>query len=96
MRVSEIHITPVKPNNGLVGIASVVIDGNIYLNSIAIYTKLDGSHRLLYPKKIVGSNSLGLFYPINRIASKAIEDAVFKKCNEVFSNDRHHKNKNTF
>ena len=49
MRVSEVNITPVKPNNGLVGIASVVIDGNIYLNSIAIYTKLDGSYRLLYP-----------------------------------------------
>ena len=78
--VSEVNITPVKPNNGLIGIASVVIDGNIYLNSIAIYTKLDGSYRLLYPTKIVGNNSLGLFYPINRIASKAIEDAVFKRC----------------
>lgn len=40
MRVSEVNIAPVKPNNGLVGIASVVIDGNIYLNSIAIYTEV--------------------------------------------------------
>ncbi|MEX0881585.1 MAG: septation protein SpoVG family protein [Candidatus Saccharimonadales bacterium] len=96
MRVSEVNITPVKPNNGLVGIASVVIDGNLYLNSIAIYTKLEGSYRLLYPTKIVGNRSLGLFYPINREASKAIEDAVFKKCNEVFEspnvNDRHSEN----
>ena len=84
MRVSEVNITPVKPNNGLVGIASVVVDGNLYLNSIAVYTKLDGSYRLLYPTKIIGNKSLGLFYPINRKASKAIEDAVFKKCNEVF------------
>lgn len=94
MRVSEVNIIPVKPNNGLVGIASVVIDGNIYLNSIAVYTKLDGSYRLLYPTKIVGSRSLGLFYPINRLASKAIETAVFQKCSEVFegrrSNDRYH------
>ncbi len=99
MRISEVNITPVKPNNGLVGIASVVIDGNIYLNSIAIYTKLDGTYRLLYPTKIVGSNSLGLFYPINRIASKTIEDAVFKRCIEVFEgrneDDRHSQNKNT-
>ena len=99
MRVSEVNITPVKPNNGLVGIASVVIDGNIYLNSIAIYTKLDGSYRLLYPTKIVGSNSVGLFYPINRMTSKAIEDAVFKRCIEVFEgrneDDRHNQNKNT-
>ena len=99
MRISEVNITPVKPNNGLVGIASVVIDGNIYLNSIAIYTKLDGTYRLLYPTKIVGSNSLGLFYPTNRIASKTIEDAVFKRCIEVFEgrneDDRHSQNKNT-
>ena len=79
MVVSEINITPVKPKNGLVGIASLVVDGNIYLNSIAIYTKLDGSYRLLYPTKLVGNRSLGLFYPINREASRAIEEAVFKK-----------------
>jgi DNA-binding cell septation regulator SpoVG len=99
MHVSEVNITPVKPNNGLVGIASVVIDGNIYLNSIAVYMKLDGTYRLLYPTKIVGSNSLGLFYPINRIASKAIEDAVLKRCIEVFEgrneDDRHNQNKST-
>ena len=91
MVVSEVNITPVKPKSGLIGIVSIVIDGNLYLNSIAIYTKLDGSYRLLYPTKLVGSRSLGLFYPINREASKAIEDAVFKKCNEVFENDRHDK-----
>lgn len=97
MVVSEVNIITVKPNNGLVGIASVVIDGNIYLNSIAVYTKLDGTYRLLYPTKIVGNNSLGLFYPINRKASKAIEDAVFKRCIEVFEgrneDDRHNQNR---
>lgn len=84
MVVSEVNITPVKPKNGLVGIASLVVDRNIYLNSIAVYTKLDGSYRLLYPTKLVGNRSLGLFYPINREASRAIEEAVFKKCSEVF------------
>jgi DNA-binding cell septation regulator SpoVG len=97
--VSEVNITPVKPDNGLIGIASVVIDGNIYLNSIAVYTKLDGSYRLLYPTKVVGNKSLGLFYPINRMASKAIELAVFQKCSEIFErsnvSDRHDKNSDT-
>lgn len=96
MRVSEVNITPVKPNGGLVGIASVVIDDNIYLDSIAVYTKLDGAYRLLYPTKMIGNRSMGYFYPINRDASKLIEDAVFKKCSEVFErrngNDRHNKN----
>lgn len=93
MRVSEVNITPVKPDNGLIAFASVVVDDNIYLNSIAVYTKLDGSYRLLYPTKMVGNRSLDMFHPINREASKAIEEAVFKRCIEVFerrSDDRHH------
>lgn len=89
MVVSEVNVMPVKPNNGLIAIASVVIDGSIYLNSIAIYTKLDGSYRLLYPTKQVGNKSVGYHYPINRQTSKLIEDALFKKCSELFqgSND---------
>lgn len=94
MVVSEVNITPIKPDRGLIGFASIVIDGNIYLTSIAVYSKLDGSYRLLYPTKNIGNKSIGLFYPINRETSKAIETAVFKRCNEVFegrSNDRHDK-----
>ena len=80
-----------KPVNGLVAFASVVIDGDLYLSSIAIYTKLDGSYRLLYPTKNVGQRLLNIFHPINREASHAIEQAVFEKCNEIFKNDsRHH------
>ena len=93
MVVSEVNITPVKPDRGLIGFASVVVDDNIYLTSIAIYVKLDGSYRLLYPTKNIGNRSLSLFCPINREASKAIEQAVFKRCNEVFegrNDDRHH------
>lgn len=92
MVVSEVNVTPVKPNNGLIAIASVVFDGNIYLNSIAVYTKLDGSYRLLYPTKQVGNKSVGYHYPINRPTSRLIEDAIFKKCSELFqgsSDDRH-------
>ena len=93
MVVSEVNITPVKPNRGLIAFASIVVDGNIYLTSIAVYTKLDGSYRLLYPTKNIGNKPLGLFYPINRETSKAIEEAVFKRCDEVFegrNDDRHH------
>ena len=99
MVVSEVNITPTKPNNGLIAIASIVIDDNIYLNSIAVYTKLDGSYRLLYPTKYLGSKSIGYFYPINRQTSRLIEDAVFKKCSELFqgsSNDRYSKDNSAF
>jgi stage V sporulation protein G len=73
----------------------VVVDGSLYLSSIAIYTKLNGSYRLLYPTKKVSEKVLNLFHPINRTASQAIEQAIFEKCEEIFErsneNDRHDK-----
>ena len=87
MNVTEVNITPVKPTDGLVAFASVVVDGSLYLGSIAVYTKLDGSYRLLYPTKTVGQRVLNIFHPINRPASKQIEEMIFKKCDEIFEND---------
>ena len=50
--VSEVKIEIVKPGNGLIGFASVVIDNAIYLGSIAVYKKLNSEgYRVLYPKK---------------------------------------------
>lgn len=84
MIITEVNIVPVKPQNGLVGFASLVVDGNIYLNSIAIYVKLDGSYRLLYPTKKTGLRHMNIYHPINWEASKIIERAVFEKCFEIF------------
>lgn len=87
MSITEVNITPIKPVNGLMAFASVVIDGDLYLSSIAVYTKPDGSYRLLYPTKGVGQRPLNIFHPINRKASHKIEQAIFEKCNEIFKND---------
>ena len=96
MKISEVGITPIKPQNGLVGFASMVIDGNIYLGSIAVYVKPDGSYRLLYPAKKTGNKQMDIFHPINYFASKEIEKAIFDKCKKVFEgsneNDRYNKN----
>ncbi|MDR3297928.1 MAG: SpoVG family protein [Candidatus Nomurabacteria bacterium] len=83
------NVAPVKPRDGLIGFASVVVEDSIYLNSIAIYTKLDGTYRLLYPTKTSGERTINIFHPINRATSQKIEEAIFKKCNEIFesSND---------
>jgi DNA-binding cell septation regulator SpoVG len=89
MYVSEVNIMPVKPQGGLVAFASVVINESVYLSSIAIYTRPDGSYRLLYPTKKLGERILNLFHPISREASKQIEDAIFKKCYEIFERNHH-------
>jgi stage V sporulation protein G len=87
MKITEIQIEFIKPNNGLIGFASLVIDGNIYLSSIAIHKKLNSAnYRLTYPSK----GKFNLFYPINKESSKKIELAILEKLKDVMNkNDRY-------
>lgn len=85
-KITEIQIVPVKPNDGLVGFVSFVLNDWFYLGSIGIYTRPNGDYRLTYPTK----GSHGLFYPINREIALEIENQVIKKFEEVTkSYDRH-------
>jgi len=87
MQITEIQITPIKPKDGLVGFASVVLDNSLYLGFIGVYTRLDGSgYRITYPTKKIGDNSVNIYHPINKETSKAIEQAVFNKLKEIFNN----------
>jgi len=86
MDLTEIQIIPIKPNNGLVAMASVVIGKGLYLGSIGIHTKLNGNgYRLTYPTKTVSGKSFNIFHPINRDVALAIEQAVLSKAEEVLS-----------
>ena len=83
MQISEVNIDIIKPNNGLIGFASLLIGNDIFLSSIAIHKRLNSDgYRLTYPKK----GNRDLFYPINKHASKAIEQAIFEKLKDVMSN----------
>lgn len=95
MQITEVNIDLIKPSNGLIGFASLVIDQGVYLSSIGIHKKLNGDgYRLTYPKK----QDFSLFYPINKDASKYIEAMIFDKLNDVMSkvkNDRYDSVANT-
>jgi hypothetical protein len=42
----------IKPNNGMIGFASLVINDSIFLSSIAIHKKLSAEgYRITYPSK---------------------------------------------
>ena len=87
MKITEIQITPIKPKDGLVGFASVVLENSLYLGFIGVYTRLDGlGYRLTYPTKKIGDNSVNIYHPINRETGKAIEQAVFEKLKDIFKN----------
>ena len=69
IRISEIQILPIKPQDGLVAFASCVINEALYLGNIAIYTSLSNSegYRLVYPSKMIPTGmQINIFHPINR------------------------------
>lgn len=84
-KITEIQIIPIKPKDGLIGFASVVVDSKLYLSSIGIHKKLDGSgFRITYPTKKVGEINIDIFHPITRDFSLIIEQAIVRKANEIF------------
>lgn len=86
--VSELQVTPVKPVNGLVGFASLVLDGSLYLGSIAIHTRLDGrGHRITYPTKKIGERQLNIYHPVNKEMGELIERSIANKCHELFEEE---------
>jgi DNA-binding cell septation regulator SpoVG len=80
MKITEVQIEFIKPINGLVGFASLVVDGNFYLSSIAIHKKLNAEgYRLTYPNKW----HFTIFHPINKQTSSQIESVIFGKLKDV-------------
>ena len=101
MIVSEVNITPVKPQAGLVAFASCVIDGQLYIGSIGIhqYPFVD-EYRITYPTKKIGKKHINYYHPITQEAGKLIETAILAKCEELFKRSdetygRHSKNTDT-
>lgn len=85
MTVTEINIIPIKPKDGLIGFASVVLENSLYLGSIGLYSRLDGTgYRITYPTKKVAEKDLNIYHPINRDLSQEIERAVTQKARELF------------
>lgn len=84
-KVKEITIIPIKPKNGLVALASCIVDSKLYLGSIGIYTKLKGGYRLTYPNKKVGESAINLYHPITKECGDAIETAIINKYEELMS-----------
>jgi DNA-binding cell septation regulator SpoVG len=86
MRVTEVDIAFVKPRDGLIAFASVVLDDQLYLSGIAIHSKLVGSgYRLTYPTRKIGKTQFSLLHPIRKQLGLAIEQAILEKLKNVLS-----------
>jgi stage V sporulation protein G len=86
IKITDIQVTPITPRNGLVAFASVTLNNSVYLGSIGVYTRLDGSgsYRITYPTKKVGKKDLNIHRPTNEEMSKMIEEAIILKTKELF------------
>jgi len=86
MKITEVQIIPIKPKDGLVAIASVVADNSLYLGSVGVFTRLDGSgYRITYPTKKIGEKNINIYHPINKETSKAIEEAIISEAEKILT-----------
>lgn len=83
--ITEVQVVPVKPRDGVIGFASLVVNHSLYLGSIAILTRPNGGYRLLYPTKKIGDVNVDIFYPINKTAADRLENAVLKMYENVMN-----------
>ena len=84
MKVNNIQINFVFPKNGLIGFVSFTLADSFAVNGVAIHKKLDGTgYRLTYPNRKSGDQVFNICHPINKQASKAIENAIFQKIKDV-------------
>ncbi|MEI8061329.1 MAG: septation protein SpoVG family protein [Candidatus Berkelbacteria bacterium] len=84
MKISEIQIIPVKAQDGLVAFASVIVNCELYLGSIAIHSRRDGrGYRLTFPTKLIAGKNINIYHPINKTTSVAFEKAIITKYKEV-------------
>ena len=85
MKITEVQIKVIKPKDGLVGFASLVLEDCLYLSSIGIHTKLNGTgYRITYPTKKVGTTDLDIFHPINKAFGEELEKEILNKATKIF------------
>lgn len=88
--LSEIQFTPIRPKDGIVGFASFILDGWLYIGSIAVMTRLQGGYRLLYPTRKMAGQNIGIVHPIQRDFGRRVEEKVIGRIEEVMNrHDRH-------
>jgi len=89
-KITEVTVMPVRPKDGLVAIASFVLEtdiGTFKVGSIGIYVRQGGGYSLSYPIKKIGSNRYEIFKPTTREAGSAIEEAILDEHERLLTKD---------
>ena len=96
MKITAIKIHPIKPQKGLVALASITLDDKLILHSIGVYVKQnEAGYRITYPTKKAHDRESYVYNPIDEELGSEIALAVLRKAETVLSlkevnqNDRH-------
>mgnify|MGYP001597376287 CR=1 FL=1 len=75
--VSEVEYQPIRPRGGLLGFVSLLLNQSLRLSGIAIYSRLDGGIRLVFPEKALPHGAIvELICPITRQCGELLTKAV--------------------
>lgn len=74
--ITNVNFIPVTKRDGMLGFMNCLFDGKLYLSSIAVKMKEDGTIYLLCPAKKYEDKNLQYFYPINAETYQSLLDAV--------------------
>ena len=79
IEISEIQIVPQKFQNGLVAFCSFVINNQLYVGSVAVYSSPSSptNYRLVYPQKVLTNGAkINIVHPINQEAGLFIQNKI--------------------
>jgi len=99
LRISDIQIMPLTPKDGLVAIASFIINGYLFVGDVAIFTSFTNplGFRLVYPDKILRNGKrINCVYPITREAGQTISEAVVGKYKKLMTRANTGEGKNMY
>jgi len=78
MEITNVKIRKIVPVKGHIGFASCIVDDWLFLNNIAIFTRLSepSKIRLVFPEKKVLDKKINLFHPLTSQAYFELEQAI--------------------
>lgn len=96
--IDNIRIFPIQSSDGIVAFASAILNGGMYIGSIAIHEKKNQlGYRLTYPTRKSKGKDLNIFHPISGECSQIIEESIIAEYlkNAKIVNHARYDNSNT-
>jgi DNA-binding cell septation regulator SpoVG len=81
IEITEVNVRLLDdPSGSLIGWASCIVNGCLFLNGIQIRESAEGSTFLTFPCQISAQDKRHFFFnPINRNAHRAVEEAILDR-----------------